>query len=173
MASDKFVVIANQYDSEADALADFNDVRDLYDRIELSHTYDAAVLTRKANGKVGIVKREQGPARQEAARGLVGGLALGAALAVFPAITLAGGLVAGGTLGASAGAIAGHMVTGMSRSDLKELGELLDNGSSGLVAVVAPNVEEQVEAATKRARNQAKAQLQTDVDAMKKDLDAL
>jgi len=173
MARDRFVVIAKQYDSEADALADYDDVRKLYTELGIIGTFDGAVLTRKANGKVDIVKRVQGPARQGASRGLIGGMALGAALAVFPAITLAGGLVAGGTLGAGAGAIAGHMVTGMSRSDLKELGELLDNGASGLVVVTAPDVEERVEATTTRAKNQAKAELQADIEAMKKELDTL
>jgi len=38
---------------------------------------------------------------------------------------------------------------------------------------VAPDVEERVEATTTRAKNQAKAQLQTDIDAMKKELEAL
>ena len=173
MANDTLVVIANQYDREADALADFEDLRRLYDKEEIGETFDAAVLTRKANGKVEIVKRVAGPTRHGASVGLGSGLALGAALALFPAISLAGALVAGGTLGAGAGAIAGHMVSGMSRSDLKDLGELLDNGTSGLVVVAATNVETMVEDATKRAKHQAKAKLQADVDAMKKELAAI
>jgi uncharacterized membrane protein len=173
MALDTFVVTANQYDSEADALADYDDVRKLYTELGIIDTYDAAVLTRKADGTVDIVKRVEEPTRQGAALGLLGGLALGAALALFPAITLAGGLLAGGVLGAATGAIAGHVVGGMSRSDLKDLGELLDNGTSGLVVVAATDVAARVEAATKRAKKQAKAQLQADTDAMKKELDAL
>jgi uncharacterized membrane protein len=173
MASDRLVVIANQYDREADAISDFEDLRTLYDKEEIGETFDAAVLTRKANGKVDIVKRVVGQTRHRAGVGLGSGLALGAALALFPAISLAGALVAGGTLGAGAGAIAGHMVSGMSRSDLKDLGEVLDNGTSGLVVVAATNVEAMVEATTKRAKNQAKAPLQADVDAMKKELDTL
>ena len=171
MASDRLVVIANQYDSEADALADFNDVRDLYDHLELSHTYDAAVLTRKADGKVEIVKHVSGPIRGVASLGLASGLAIGAAFALFPAITLGGALLAGGALGAGAGAIAGHLVSGISRSDLKELGELLDNSTSGLVVVTAASLGERVEATITRAKNQAKAPLQADIEAMKQELD--
>src|SRR3954451_21704363 len=170
MANDTLVVIASEYDREADALADFDDLRKLYDVEETGDTFDAAVLTRKPNGKVEIVKRVSAPTRHGASVGLGSGLALGAALALFPAITLAGALLAGGTLGAGAGAIAGHMVSGMSRSDLKELGELLDNGTSGLVVVAARNVEAMVEDTTKRAKNRAKAPLQANVDAMKKEL---
>ena len=170
MANDTLVVIANQYEREADALADFDDVRRRYDELGISDTFDAAVLTRKANGKVEIVKRVAGPTRHGAAVGMGAGLALGAALALFPAITLAGGLLTGGTLGAGAGAIAGHMVSGMSRSDLKNLGEVLDNGTSGLVVVAATTLESRVEDAAKRSQHQAKAPLQADVDAMKKEL---
>jgi uncharacterized membrane protein len=173
MARDRFVVIANQYESEADALADYDDVHKLYAELGIMRTFDGAVLTRGADGKVKIVKRVAEPTRHGAVSGLLGGMALGATLALFPAVTLAGGLIAGGTLGAGVGAIAGHMVTGMSRSDLKDLGEVLDNGTSGLIVVAAPDVEAQVEAATKRAKKQAKAPLQADTDAMKKELDAL
>jgi uncharacterized membrane protein len=173
MTRDRFVVIANQYDSEADALADYDDVHKLYADLGILRTFDAAVLTRKADGKVDIAKRVSEPMRRGAAGGLLGGMALGASLALFPAITLAGGLLTGGVLGAGVGTIAGHMVTGMSRSDLKDLGEVLDTGTSGLVAVVAPEVEARVEAATTRAKKRAKVELQADVDAMKKELDAL
>jgi uncharacterized membrane protein len=173
MANDTLVVIANQYDREADALADFEELRKLYEKEEIGDTFDAAVLTRKANGKVDIVKRAVGQTRHRAGVGLGTGLAVGAALALFPAISLAGALVAGGTAGASAGAVAGHLASGMSRSDLKDLGEVLDNGTSGLVVVSATNVETMVVDATKRAKHQAKAQLKADVDAMKKDLAAI
>jgi uncharacterized membrane protein len=113
MANDNLVVIANQYDREADALADFDDLRKRYVKEEIGETFDAAVLTRKANGKVEIAKRAVGETRHGASVGLGSGLAIGAALALFPAISLAGALVAGGTLGAGAGAIAGHMVSGI------------------------------------------------------------
>jgi hypothetical protein len=48
---------------------------------------------------------------------------------------------------------------------------LLDNGKSGLVVVAASDVASKVEAAITRAKKRAKAQLQTDVDAMKKEID--
>jgi uncharacterized membrane protein len=101
------------------------------------------------------------------------GLAVGAVIALFPAagIGLAAGLLGGGAIGAGAGAVAGHVVGGMKRSDLKDLGELLDDGTSGLVVVAASDVEAKVEAAITRAKKRAKAQLQADTDALKKDID--
>ena len=173
MSLDTFVVLANQYNTESDALADYDAVRKLYNDLGIIDTYDAAVLTRGADGKVEIVKRVEEPTRHGAAAGLLIGLAVGAAVVLFPAagIPLAAGMAGGAVVGTTAGAVAGHVARGMKRSDLKELGELLDNGKSGLVVVAASDVASKVEAAITRAKKRAKAQLQADVDAMKKEID--
>lgn len=175
MALDTFVVLANQYDLEADALADFDAVRKLYIDLGIVDTYDAAVLTRRADGKVDIVKRVEEPTRQGGALGLIVGLAVGAVVALFPAagLGLTAGILGGGALGAGAGAVAGHVVGGMKRSDLKDLGELLDKGTSGLVVVAATDVEARADAAIARAKKKAKARLQTDVGALKKEIEAI
>jgi uncharacterized membrane protein len=171
MALDTYVVIADQYNSEADAISDFEAVRKLYTDLGIIDTYDAAVLTRTPDGKVKIVKRVEEPTRQGGAKGLAVGLAIGVAAALFPAVTLGAGLLAGGAIGAGVGAVAGHVVGGMSRSDLKSLGELLDNGASGLVVVAATNLEAKVDAAITRAKKRAKAQVQADADEIKKKID--
>jgi len=175
MSLDTFVVLANQYNTESDALADYDAVRKLYTDLGIIDTYDAAVLTRKPNGKVEIVNRVEEPTRQGGAAGLLVGLAVGAVVALFPAagIPLAAGAFGGGAIGAGVGAVAGHVAGGIKRSDLKELGELLDNGTSGLIVVAATDVEARVEAAITRAKKRAKAQLQADVDAMKKEVNAI
>ena len=64
MSLDTFVVLANQYNTESDALADYDAVRKLYNDLGVIDTYDAAVLTRGADGKVEIVKRVEEPTRQ-------------------------------------------------------------------------------------------------------------
>ena len=175
MSLDTFVVLANQYNTESDALADYDAVRKLYNDLGIIDTYDAAVLTRGADGKVEIVKRVEEPTRHGAAAGLLIGLAVGAAVVLFPAagIPLAAGMAGGAVIGTTAGAVAGHVARGMKRSDLKELGELLDDGKSGLVVVAASDVASKVEAAITRAKKRAKAQLQADVDAMKKEIDSV
>ena len=134
-------------------------------------TYDAAVLTRKADGKETIVKRVEEPTRQGGVVGLAVGLAVGALVALFPAIGLGAGLLAGSAIGASVGAVAGHVVGGMKRSDLKDLGELLDNGTSGLLVVAAIDLESTVNAAITRAKKRAKAQVQADADVLKAEID--
>jgi len=173
MALDTFVVLANQYSNESDALADYDAVRKLYTDLGIIDTYDAAVLTRKAGGKVDIVKRVETPTRHGAAAGLVVGLAVGAIAVLFPGIGigLATKLVGGPVFGTAIGAVAAHVARGMKRSELKELGELLDNGTSGLVVVAAADVEAKVEAVITRAKKRAKAGLQADVNAIKKEID--
>jgi uncharacterized membrane protein len=170
---DTFVVLASQYDNEAAALADYDAVRELYTNLGIIDTYDAAVLTRKADGKVKIVKRVEEPTRHGGAMGLMIGLATGVAAALFPGIGLAAGLLGGGAIGAGLGAVAGHVAGGMRRSDLKDLGELLDRGSSGLVVVAASDIEAKVDSAITRAKKRAKAQLQADTDALKHEIDAI
>ena len=175
MALDTFIVLANQYSTETDALADYDAVHKLYNDLGIIDTYDAAVITRKSEGKVEIVQRTEIPTRHGGARGLIAGLAVGAAIALFPAagIGLAAGLFGGGAIGAGIGALAGHVSGGMRRSDLKDLGELLDNGTSGLLVVAATDLEAKVEAAITRAKKRAKAQLQADTDALKKELETV
>ena len=111
MSLDTFVVLANQYNTESDALADYDAVRKLYNDLGIIDTYDAAVLTRGADGKVEIVKRVEEPTRHGAAAGLLIGLAVGAAVVLFPAagIPLAAGMAGGAAIGTTAGAVAGHV----------------------------------------------------------------
>ena len=104
------------------------------------------------------MKRGEEPTRQGAAGGLVvwrSGWQWVRSWRCFPSVGFGAGLLSGGALGAGAGAVAGHVVGGMSRSDLKESGDLLDNGTSGLVVVAATDVEARVEAAMKRAKKKA------------------
>ena len=173
MVMDTFTLIASQYALEEDALADYEAVRDVYMDLDIIDTYDAAVITRGADGKVRIVEKVEEPTRQGAAAGLAMGLAVGALVALFPAVAIGAGLAIGGASGAVLGATAGHVAAGMSRSDLKDIGELLDTGTSGLVVVAAADVEDRVEAAIQRGKDIAKKQVQLDADGLKADIDSL
>ena len=173
MALDTFVLIASQYAMEEDALEDYDAVRAVYEDLGIIDTYDAAVVTKRSDGKVEIVKRVEEPTRQGAVAGLAVGLAVGALVALFPAVAIGAGLAIGGAAGAALGATAGHVAAGMSRSDLKELGELLDAGTSGLVVVAATDVEDRVEAAIQHGKDVVKKQVQLDADGLKADIDAL
>jgi uncharacterized membrane protein len=77
------------------------------------------------------------------------------------------GLLAGAGVGAVVG---GHVARGMKRSDLKDLGELLDHGTSGLLVVATSDIEARVDEAITRAQKRAKAKLQADNDAIKEEI---
>lgn len=172
MAYDTMVVFAASYDDEAAAVADYEAVKEFYNESGLLDTYDAAVISKHADGKVQIVKKHEQPTRQGAWGGLGIGLVGGALVALFPAVALGGALVVGGAGGSALGALAGHVAAGMSRSDLKELGELLDDGQSGLVVVAATDLEARVEAALRRAEKLTKKELRADQKAIEADVDA-
>jgi len=172
MPLDTLIVLAASYDTESDAIADYDAVHDVYVDSGLIDTYDAAVISRHEDGKVKIVKKHEQPTRQGAWGGLGIGIVGGALVALFPAVALGGALVWGGAAGAGLGALAGHVVAGMSRSDLKELGEHLDAGQSGLVVIAASDMESRVESALKGQAKLVKKQLRADEKAMEKDVDA-
>jgi uncharacterized membrane protein len=140
---DTMVVLAGRYNNEKAAIDDFQSVKNFYKVSGLVDTYDAAVIHRE-DGNVKIVKKREEPTRHGALAGLGLGLAAGVVAAAFPAVAIGGALVAGGAGGAALGALTGHVTRGMSREDLKEIGEFLDQGESALIVVAASDVEDRV-----------------------------
>ncbi|WP_109522599.1 MULTISPECIES: DUF1269 domain-containing protein [Nocardia] len=171
MAMDTFALLAAVYDSRDDALADYDAVRRLYVEADLVDTYDAAVISKTDKGKVEIVKKHEQPTRQGAWGGLGIGLVGGALVALFPAVGIGAGLLVGGLGGAGLGALGGHVVAGMSRSDLKEVGELLDEGDTGLVVIAAMDLEARVEKTLDRASKVTKKQLRADTEQVGKEIE--
>jgi uncharacterized membrane protein len=140
--NDALFVIAATYDDQAAAVADYEAIKALYREVKTSHDFDAAVVAKGHDGKVRIVKKHEQPTRHGAAVGLGWGLATGVVATLFPPIGI--GIAAAGAGGAAIGAVAGHAAGGMSRGDLKELGDTLDAGDAGLIAVYATNMAEQI-----------------------------
>lgn len=150
---DTFIAFAATYDSLEQAEGDYEAVKALYYELGVSDTFDAAVVEKDDEGKVRIRKKHEQPTRKGGWRGAGVGLATGAVIALFPAAAIGSGLLAlttGG--GAALGALAGHITGGMRRGDLKDLGELLDDGQSGLVVVAATDLSGRVEKAIARAK---------------------
>jgi uncharacterized membrane protein len=161
---DTMVVLAGRYGSERAAKDDFDSVRNFYKVSGLVDTYDAAVIHRERNGNVKIVKKREEPTRHGALAGLGVGLATGLVAAAFPAVALAGGLVAGGAAGAALGALTGHVTRGMSRKDLKDIGEFLDKGESSLIVVAGSDVEDRVLGLMAAADEKTTEQMNADLD---------
>ena len=171
MAIDTLLVVVGVYGSVDDAKADYELVGDLHTEAGLIDAYDAAVIERTDKGKTKIVKKHEMPTRVGGALGGGMGLATGLVVALFPFAAVGGGLLVGTTAGgAILGAIAGHAAAGMSRHDLKELGEQLDEGTAGLVVVAVSDMGAKVERAMKRAEKVQQKQLEADMSELEADV---
>lgn len=167
---DTFAAFAATYTTLDDAEADYEAVKTLYYDEGLIDTFDAAVIAKDENGKVRIVEKHEQPTRQGAWVGGGLGLAAGLCVALFPAVGIGVAVVSGTGIGAGLGAIAGHAVGGMSRSDLKDLGETLDTGECALVTVAAAAIADRVAAALRRAEKLERKELKADSKAMERDV---
>ena len=123
MSDNPMFLYAGEYDDVDDAKADLKDLKELH-REHLVGTYDAAVVTKNEKGKVKIVDKTEKPTQHGGWAGLAAGAAIGL---IFPPSILVSGLI-----GAGAGALIGHLRGGMSDSDLKEVGEMLDESEAAL-----------------------------------------
>ena len=159
--SDVFVFISS-YGNVDDARMDYTAVKDLYSQGVID-TYDAAVVNKDADGKVRVSKREK-PTQKGAWTGAAIGAVVGALFPPsIPAMVAAGG-VAGGLLG--------HVWGGMSRGDMKDLGEALDYGKAALVVVGKTSLADKLAKATAKAEKRIEKQLKVDAKAFDKELDA-
>jgi uncharacterized membrane protein len=163
MAIDTFIAFVGVYNNAADANADYDLVKDLHTKAGLIDVYDAAVIERRGDGKVKITKKHETPTRVGGVLGGGIGLATGLVVALFPFAAIGGGLLLATTGGgAILGAVAGHASAGMSRHDLKELGEHLDAGQAGLVVVGMSDMGAKIERAMKNARKVETKELKAD-----------
>jgi uncharacterized membrane protein len=170
MAIDTFFAFIGAYDDVEDAKADYDAVKALHVEAGLIDAYDAAIVERRDDGKVKIVKKHETPTRVGGVLGGGVGLATGLVIALFPAAAIGGGLLLGTTAGGAVlGAVAGHAAAGMSRKDLKEAGEELDKGTAGLVVVGVSDMEAKIEHAMKKAKKVEAKQLKADAAEIEKD----
>ena len=154
---DAVFIYIGTYPSEAAARADYDVVKDLHAAGAVG-TYDAGVVTKDDAGKVHVNKDEMATRH-----GAWGGAAVGALVGILfpPAI------VATAAVGAAVGGVGGHLWRGMSRADVRELGELIDDGQAALVIVGESKLEQAVDkAALKAGKHIAK-----ELDVKPKDID--
>ena len=170
MAFDTFIVYVGVYSDVDAAEADYDLVKDLHTEAGLIDAYDAAVIHRREDNKVKIVRKHETPTRVGGVLGGGVGLATGLVIALFPFAAVGGGLLAATTAGGAVlGAVAGHATAGMSRNDLKELGEHLDAGQAGLVVVGMSDMGAKIEREMRRAEKVQKKQLKADVEEIERD----
>jgi len=166
--NDALYVIAAAYDDVDAAVADYEAIKALYREVRVTHDFDASVIAKDEDGNVRIVKKHEQPTRHGAAVGLGWGLAVGVAAVLFPPVGI--GIAAAGATGATIGSVAGHVSGGVSRRDLKDLGETLDAGQAGLIAVYETNLADQVAANVKAANRVVSREIDMAADRLAADI---
>jgi len=155
--SDGVFIFIGTYMDEASAQADYDTIKDLHSAGAVG-TYDASVVTKDLNGKVHVNKDEMATRH-----GGWGGAAVGAVVGILFPPSILGAAVVGGAVGG----VSGHLWRGMSRSDVKELGDVIDAGQAALLVVG----ESTVEAALQKAGLKAEKQVAKELDVRPKDID--
>jgi uncharacterized membrane protein len=160
MADQSLFVFLGIYPSQEAAHADYEALRDAH-AAGLVGTYDAADVFKDADGKVHVHKHEK-PTQHGAWTGAAVGAVIGI---LFPP-----SIIGAGVVGAGAGGLVGHLWRGMSRSDVRELGEALDEGEAALIVVGRLRVLEQAEKLLSRAERTLEKELKSDNEEFEREL---
>ncbi len=159
--SDRPVFIyAATYAERADAEADYDMLLDLH-AAKLVGTYDVALISKDSDGKVHVHKHEK-PTQH----GAWTGIAVGAVVGVLFPPSVVGAAVVGG----AAGGVIGHLRKGMSRSDAKELGDLLEEGQAALIVIGESRLGEQLDKALTRAEKKIEKEIDADAKEFEREL---
>lgn len=152
--SDGVFIYIGTYANEAEARADCDVVKGLHAAGALG-TYDASVVTKDGTGKVHVNKDET-----STRHGAWGGAAVGALVGLlFPPAVIGTAVV-----GAAVGGVGGHLWKGMSRADVKEFGDLIDEGEAALVIVGEVTLSKALEKAELKARKHIAKELDVSPD---------
>jgi uncharacterized membrane protein len=141
LRGDLFIFIGS-YSTIEQAEADYEIVREKHG-MDAVGTYDAAIVTKDDEGKVHVSKVEMA-ARHAGWGGAVAGALVGL---LFPPAIMGTALV-----GAAIGVASGHLWRGISRSGVKELGEIIDAGEVALVVVGTNRLEQTLDTRSFRAK---------------------
>ena len=162
MSDRPIFLYAALYDDIADAEADYELVFDLHAAGAIG-TFDSAVIRREEDGKVRVTKTEK-PTQHGAWTGAAVGAVAGI---LFPPAILGSAIV-----GASAGGLIGHLRGGVSRGDLKDLGDELEPGNAAVIVFGESKIEEELEKAMTRANKLIEQELDADADELRREIDA-
>ncbi|MFD7155549.1 DUF1269 domain-containing protein [Kribbella sp. NPDC059898] len=159
MSEPIYVYIGTYVDEQA-AKADLAVVRDLYSGGVL-RTYDAAVVAKDEDGKV-RVRRHDESVRNAAWDG--------AAVGALVGILVPAGVLITGAVGAAVAGLVEHFRRGLSRGDLKDLGDILDAGESDLVVISTTEFDREFTEALKAVDHQVKKLEKADAKKFEREL---
>jgi uncharacterized membrane protein len=159
--ADGMIMFAAQYADLDDARVDFDVIKELHHE-KLIGRYDAALFTKTEKGKVKILDTDESFRARGATAGALGGAILG--LIFPPTLLLIGG-------GAALGAVLGHVSMGLPRGDIKELGEMLDEGEAGIILVGEMTVAKFADRILKKAAKVSEKNVDVSADEVQKAVD--
>jgi uncharacterized membrane protein len=149
MADDTIYVYMALYHSYPDAEQDWGEVKYLHTQ-GVVESYDAAIVNKGDDGKVHVMKVEK-----TTRKGAWTGVGVGAVIGVLFPPALIGSIAAG----ALTGGLIGHVWRGMSRKDMHELGEFLDQGDAALVVMSRHQMSEALAGPTRHAKDHVEKEL--------------
>jgi uncharacterized membrane protein len=156
------ILYAAAYSSVPDAEEDFEGIKLLHKEKWIGK-YESALFTKNEDGSVKILDTDA----TGRARGAKLGAAIGVAVGlIFPVTILAGALAGGGI-----GLLGGHLTKGLTRGDIKELGDTLDEGEAGIVLLGIVTPDEGIDRFLKRAAKVMKKQVDAEAEELKKAID--
>jgi uncharacterized membrane protein len=162
MADRPVFLYAAIYDDTEEAEADYEAVFDLH-ALGAIGTFDSAVVEKDAEGKIHVHKTEK-PTQH--------GAWTGAGVGALVGILFPPAIIGSAVVGAAAGGVTEHLRKGISRGDLKELGDELESGSAAVIVIAESKIEEQLEKAVARANKVIEKEIDADADELKRELDA-
>jgi uncharacterized membrane protein len=162
MADEPVFLFVATYDTAADARADYEDVKALHEEHMLG-TYDAAVVTKDERGHLHISKHEK-PTQHAAWTGVAAGAVLGI---IFPP-----SLLVSAAAGGLAGGLLGHFWKGMSRKDVREIGELIDEGQAALIIVGETGLQSYMDKTLTRARRRVSREVDMQAHVLRSELES-
>lgn len=163
MADDNpIIAYAGSYASEDDARLDFDGIKDAH-AAGLIGKYQSALFTKQADGKVKVINTDSTTRTSGAKWGALTGAVVGL---LFPPSLIAGLIWGGGV-----GALVGNLAKGWGHADIKDLGEALDAGQSGVVLIAEATPDVAADRLLKNATKVVDKEIEDDEKQIRKALD--
>ena len=161
MSDRPLFIYAATYADPSGAREDYDTLLELH-AAKLVGTYDVALVTKDADGKVHVEKHEK-PTQH----GAWGGIAVGAAVGVLAAPAIIPAALVGGLIGG----LGGHFRKGISRGDAKELGDMIDEGQATLLVIAESRLQGQLDEVLTLAEKSTEKEVKVDEQEFKRELD--
>ena len=164
MSNDRpLILYAGSYALEADARSDFELIKEAH-WAGLIGKYESALFAKDDDGKVNVLNTDSTTRTSGAKWGAATGAVLGL---LFPP-----SLLAGLVWGTGIGTLVGHVAKGWGHKDIKELGEALDVGQSGIVLVAESTLDVAADRILKNAAKVVNREITDDEKEIRKALES-